>query len=47
MTASGKPPLVNNAETKTLVSMTTRIIVRGTGRAHAVLRQFPRRFLPS
>ena len=39
--------LVNNAETKTLVSMTTRVIVRGAGRAHAALRQFSRRFLPS
>src|SRR5579863_1727232 len=43
MTASGRPPLVNKAETKTLVSITTRIIVRGAGRAHAVQRQFPRR----
>ena len=40
-------PKCNNAETKTLVSITTRIIVRGAGRAPAVLRQFPRRSLPS
>jgi hypothetical protein len=40
MTASGKPPRVNNAETKTLVSITTRIIVRALAALTPCCRNF-------